>query len=153
MTKTLSLSILAAALIAPILACKNADPITGPPTAVNVAGTWTGTFVLAADPFFYDCASNVQATATFTQQGSVVGGLLYADPHECGFNNVTFQGTLDGTNLTGTIRGGGSRFGFAEGSTAHGFLSDTTLTLTLTNNRYHDPSPHPGGTGSMHLRR
>ena len=111
-----------------------------------LVGAWTGTFDSAGDHFFYDCDSNVQAHATFTQHGSVVDGILSADERGCGFGGVTFHGTLDGDILSGTIRGGGPHYGFEEGSTAIGSLSGTMLTLTLANhNRYH-PSPIPGGT-------
>ena len=116
--------------------CTDSGPLTG---------AWTGTFDSVGDHFFYDCDSNVPARATFTQQGSVVDGILSADPRGCGFNDVTFHGTLDGDTLEGTISGGGPHYGFAEGSTAVGTLSGTKLTLALTNhNRYH-PSPIPGG--------
>jgi len=145
------LLILAATLIVPILACKNANTVTGPAPTVNITGAWTGTFKTAGDAFSNDCALNVEAHATFTQQGSLVEGTLSAAPQGCGFDAVTFHGTLDRENLSGTIRGGGPHYGFEEGSTATGRLSGTILTLTLENhNRYH-PGPIPGG--AMRLLR
>ena len=140
------LPILAAALIAPILACKNANTITAPPTAVNIAGAWTGTFHTAGDAFAHECNLNAVAHATFTQQGSQVDGTLSAALEGCGFDGVAFHGTLDGDNLSGTIQGGGPHYGFEEGSTAIGNLSGTALTLTLENHNQFHHGPIPGGT-------
>ena len=94
------LPILAAALVVLKLACKDANTITGvrveptpTPTAVNIAGAWTGTF----NSFdFVDCESNVPAQATFTQQDSTVDGTLDALQNGCGTQNVVIHATFDG---------------------------------------------------------
>jgi hypothetical protein len=132
-----------AALLAIALAagCDSSDTVTGagaPPPTGNVAGTWTGMY--APDDFF-DCASG-PAQATFQQEGSIVTGIL-SSTSVCGFPNVSFQGTIRGNILEGTITGD-SRF--AERSLASGQLSGSNLYLELTNTVY----AYSGGSMQLH---
>jgi hypothetical protein len=105
-----------------------------------IAGAWRGKFD-SAD--FVDCDSNTPAQATFTRNGENVVGTLNATENFCGFGNVTFQGTLRGSSLAGTISGDR----FKNGSSASGVLSGTTLELTVSNSFGFIPG------GQMHLRR
>jgi hypothetical protein len=72
--------------------------------------------------------SNTPAQATFTQSDSTVSGILNAPRNGCGFTGVTFQGTLRGNTLAGTIIG--DRF---QNAAATGTLSRTALEITLVN--------------------
>jgi hypothetical protein len=143
------LLIVAVALIVTTPACKNSDTITGlrqqvTPTPVNIAGAWTGTF----NSFdFVDCDSNVPAHATFTQVGTTLDGTLDAASNGCGTSNVVIHATLTGASVDGTIVSSASRYHFSAGSTVHGTLSGSTLTVSLRD-------PHnqyiPGGTMKLH---
>jgi hypothetical protein len=124
----LVLALAATGLIAGGARCHNSNSMTGPASAANVAGAWTGTFV-PADPL--DCNSSLQALASFTVNGQNVMGTLSA-PGDCGFQNVQFQGTVDGSVLTGTVAG----TGFFSGSTASGSVygsNGANLDLGLSN--------------------
>lgn len=108
--------------------------------ADSIAGTWTGKFD-SAD--FVDCDSNTPAQASFTQDGESVVGTLNATENFCGFASVTFQGTLKGNSLAGSISGDR----FTSGSTASGTPTGATLEITLTNSFGFIPG------GQMHLHR
>jgi hypothetical protein len=131
-------TVLAIALAA---GCDSSDTVTGaavsPPNG-NVAGTWTGSYV---PEDFLDCDSG-PAQATFQQEGSIVTGIL-SSTSDCGFPNVSFQGTIRGNTLEGTITGD-SRF--RESSIASGMLSGSTLYLGLTNTVY----AYSGGSMQLH---
>ncbi len=105
-----------------------------------IAGAWTGKFD-SAD--FVDCDSNTPAQASLTRKGENVVGTLSATENFCGFGNVTFQGTLRGSSLSGTIKGDR----FTGGSTASGTLSGAALEITLNNSFGFIPG------GQMHLHR
>lgn len=127
--------------IALVAGCDSSDTVTGaaaPPPTGNVAGTWTGTY-FPDDPI--DCASG-PAQATFQQEGSTVTGIL-SSTSDCGFPNVSFQGTIRGNTLEGTITGD-SRF--AQSSLASGQLSGSNLYLGLTNTVY----AYNGGSMNLH---
>jgi len=111
-----------------------------PPPAGNIAGDWIGTFD-SAD--FVDCDSNTPAQASFDQNGSTVTGTLNATMNACGFSNVKFQGTLEGTTLRGTIAAG-NRF---TNGTVFGSLSGSSLELGIGNGFGRIPG------GRMHLHR
>jgi hypothetical protein len=112
---------------------------TEPIPTGNIAGAWTGTFDTASPT---ECHSNVPAQASFQQDGSVVVG-SFATEGDCGFSGVTFQGSLKGNTLAGTVAGGG----FYSGSRANGFLSGATLEVTVVNGFGIIPG------GQMHLHR
>jgi hypothetical protein len=132
-------TVLAIALAA---ACDSSDTVTGaaaqPPNG-NVAGTWTGMYF---PDDFIDCASG-PAQATFQQEGSIVTGIL-SSTSDCGFPNVSFQGTIRGNILEGTIMGDPR---FVQSSLASGQLSGSNLYLGLTNTVY------ANNGGSMNLHR
>jgi len=130
-------TVLAIALAA---GCDSSDTVTGAassPTA-NVAGTWTGTY-LPDD--FIGCELG-PAQATFQQEGSIVTGIL-SSTSDCGFSNVSFQGTIRGNTLEGTITGD-PRFG--ERSIASGMLSGSALYLGLANTVW----AYNGGSMQLH---
>jgi hypothetical protein len=83
--------------------CNNSDTVTGPPRQEehhDLTGEWVGTFD-SID--FVDCDSGVAATATFTQTGTGVEGVLGAEARGCGAAGVSFEGTLEGDRLNGTL--------------------------------------------------
>jgi len=128
-----------AAIVAFLAGCQETtSPIEPIPTG-NVAGEWTGKFD-SADPI--DCDNEVPAQASFQQDGSAVVGTI-ATESVCGFRGVTFQGTLKGNHLSGTVTGGG----FASGSGANGYLSEASLELAVFNSSGYIPG------GQMHLHR
>jgi hypothetical protein len=106
----------------------------------SIAGAWAGKFD-SADPV--DCDGDTPAQASFTRDGENVVGILRATENVCGFASVTFQGTLKGDKLVGTISGDR----FRNGSSASGALSGTTLELTVSNSSGFIPG------GRMHLHR
>jgi len=121
--------------------CDSSDSVTGaaaPPPTANVAGTWTGTYV---PDDFVGCESG-PAQATFQQEGSIVTGIL-SSTSDCGFPSVSFQGTIRGNTLEGTITG--EPF-FVETSIASGMLSGSTLHLGLANTVY----AYSGGSMRLH---
>ena len=143
------LPLLLMAVVAPLLAgCNDSSPTepklaaTPIPTPGNIAGAWTGKFD-SVD--FIDCDSNTPAQASFQQNGSAIVGTLNATENGCGFTAVTFEGTLQGNVLEGTLRGGNFQSG-----RAYGTLSGTNLEIELG-------SSCPGimciPGGQMHLHR
>jgi hypothetical protein len=124
----LLLVLAAIGLIAGSAQCNNSNSVTGPAPAANVAGAWTGTFD-SADPL--DCSPGNQAQATFTVDGlNVTGNLSVAG--DCGFQNVQFHGTFNGSMLKGTVTGDS----FSGGSTAVGSVwgsNGSNLDLGLSN--------------------
>lgn len=79
-------------------------PWPGAPAA-NLSGTWTGTVTVEASPIddFETCREPV--TANLTQNGSHVAGPLNDDPspRRCLQDRFSFDGTLEGRDLRGTI--------------------------------------------------
>ena len=118
---------------------KDAVSPTEPVPTGNIAGAWTGTFD-TADPI--DCDSSISAQASFQQDGSAVVGTL-AVQGGCGFSGVTFQGSLKGNTLAGTVTGNS----FSIGSGANGILSGATLEIAVFNSSGYIPG------GQMHLHR
>ena len=129
-------------------ACKESNTVVAPSGPVTLEGAWVGTF----DSFeWLECGSGIAASATFTQEGSTIEGVLHMARSGCGAENVLFRGSLDGERLQGTLEREGSynQVNFSAGSTAAGTVTQTTLELTL---REKPPSSRiPGGT--MHLHR
>ena len=125
--------------------CKNSNSVTGPPSApANISGAWTGTFA-SADQFECGDLNNTPAQASFTLDGANVVGTLNAQGG-CGFTTVTFEGTIRGNTITGTITGAT----FWSGSTASGSVygsSNSNLDLGLSNSFGLIPG------GQMHLHR
>lgn len=142
------LSILAAALLVPVLACKDADSVTGvrleptpPRQYASLAGLWTGTY--SND----DCI-NAAARADFRFNEFLFDGTLNVIPDRCGCNDVVIHVRLAGNSLSGTIESGPGRYSFGPGSTATGSISaDGTLRITLING---GNSYNRGGTMELH---
>ena len=118
-----------------------------PAPADPIEGGWTGTFD-SVD--FVDCEASVEASATFTLEGTTLDGVLSAEERGCGARFVAFHGTLEGNRFQGTLMGGSGRYHFTAGSTATGILTGTTLEVTLTQ-KSEFPFPIPGG--QMHLHK
>jgi hypothetical protein len=100
-TSNLSL-LLAAAAVACVMAsaaCNDSsNMVTGPTgtAAVDVTGTWTGTFHSEAAG-----CSSVPVTATLTQRGNLVtGSVIMAS---CGVSSGHMNGVLSGRQLSGSI--------------------------------------------------
>jgi len=139
---------LAAVSAALLVGCEGSGSPTAPnlnptpATSAEIAGAWTGKFD-PADPV--DCDGNTPAQASFTRDGESVIGTLSATENGCGFMSVTFQGTLQGNALAGTVIG--DRF---KNGQARGTLSGATLEINLT-------SSCPGALcvpgGQLHLHR
>jgi len=150
MTKNrFSLSILAAALLVPVLACKDADSVTGvrleptprPRQYSSLAGLWTGTYSNT------DCI-NAAARAGFRFDEISFEGTLNVIPDRCGCTHVVIHVRLAGNNVSGTIEGRPGRYDFGPGSTVTGSISDDgTLRLTLING---GNSYNRGGTMELH---
>jgi len=141
------LPILAAALVVPVLACKDADSVTGvrleptPRQAASIVGAWTGRYSNV------DCI-DVPAQATFRENEFLLEGTLNATPDGCYCRDVVIDVTLAGRSLTGTIQSGPGRYSFGRGSTVTGsVLDDGTLRLTLING---GNSYNRGGTMELH---
>lgn len=128
-------------------ACKDSNAVVAPSEPVNLAGAWVGTF----ESFdWLDCNSGTVASATLTQEGTTIEGVLHMAREGCGAENVLFHGSLDGGQVHGTLESGGgfSHYNFSAGSIAEGTITQTTLELTL---REKPPSSQiPGGTMLLH---
>ncbi len=100
-------------------ACKDSNavtaPVSSPMAAVNLAGTWTGTFHSDSEA----CASS-QVTATIQQSGSQVTGTLSGT--SCGPNGYV-RGSVNGNQLTGTIEMVGCKGGGVSGTVSESGLS------------------------------
>jgi hypothetical protein len=96
-----------------------------PPTALNIAGAWTGTYN-SNDDIDCDTSLSLPAQASFQQNGSTVVGTLKATG-PCG-PDYRFQGTLLGNALSGGIDAAPIFYGSARGT-----LSGATLEITLAN--------------------
>ncbi len=107
------------------------DNLTGDPSYVsaiptaqpegNIGGYWSGTADTHAPD---DCSAATRASASFTQDGvSVTGGVSYGSSADCGVNSYTFDGTLLGNVLFGTLTHAGST------GTLKGTLSGDSLEL------------------------
>jgi hypothetical protein len=132
-------TVLAAAVLLLAGCSKDSVSPTEPIPTGNVAGAWTGTFDTASPT---ECTSNVPAQASFQQDGSAVVGTL-AVQSDCGFSGVTFQGSLKGNELRGTVTGSS----FTSGSGANGILSGANLEIAVFNGFGYIPG------GQMHLHR
>jgi hypothetical protein len=142
----------AAAMVCLAIACKDSNSIAAPQTA-EIAGAWVGSF----DPVHSDpddplgrfgCRPG-PATATLTQQGATVTGVLTMAQDNCGASGVTLEATVAGSQVSGSIGSGdgSSRYRFGAGSVATGVLSGNTLHLVLHSQDGLAPS------GTMHLHR
>lgn len=115
---------------------QTATPTPVPP-AGDVSGAWVGTF--SVDNIEFCVASGIPASATFTQTGSTVTGVLNAPTAPCfALVNRAFSGTLQGNTLTGSDGGFG---------TVRGTLSGSTLEIGLGFNGNFDTE------GQLHLHR
>jgi hypothetical protein len=118
------LAVAAAAAVALLsAACKDSNSITAPAAtspsaAVNVAGTWTGSF-----ESYSTTGATSSASATFQQNGSDVTGTLAAD--SCGIRGA-FRGTVSGKQLTGRLGMRGCLGGAVSGT-----VSESGLSLTI----------------------
>lgn len=92
--------------------------VYGAPPAVDVTGTWTGTWL---------SQRNVGGTTTarFTQTGSDVEGDISFTGSPC-FSGGVFQGTLSGRDLSGTVSAGTIRV------TVSATVSATSMNGTYT---------------------
>jgi hypothetical protein len=104
-------------------ACKDSNSIaapalTSPSAAVNVAGTWTGSF----QSYSTTCSGSV-VSATFQQNGSDVTGMVVAA--SCGIRG-TFRGAVSGNDLTGHVEMQG-----CTGGVVLGTASESGLSLTI----------------------
>ncbi len=129
------------------------DNITGDPSYIpaiataqpegDIGGYWSGTAATNAPD---DCSAQTRASATFTQDGvSVTGTLSYGSSTDCGVNPYTFDGTLFGNALVGTLTHGSST------GTLKGTLSGDSLELKAGG-----PVQNPSGPWFrfvMHLHR
>ena len=92
----------AAGLAILAVACQDSNGVTAPSTgtvttsSANIGGTWTGRFE-AYEP--KNCEGS-PATATFTQIGSSVTGILKTNA--CGVGG-SFKGSVSGNTVTGLI--------------------------------------------------
>jgi len=127
------------------IGCRDSNSITGarliatPNPIPNVAGVWTGSYDAGED---LDCTASTSAQASFTVDDQNVTGTLNA-AGDCGFENVLFQGTIQGSTLTGTISG--SRF--SPGSRASGDVYGSTgLQLILVDGQF----AYSGGAMNLH---
>jgi hypothetical protein len=111
-------AVLASALLA--LSCGGSDSATmpsSPPMAaasVDLAGTWTGTF----QAYTAGCSSPM--TATLTQNGNSVTGIVAADG--CKIRGA-FLGTLSGTQLSGKVEMTGCKGGAVLGTASASAVS------------------------------
>jgi hypothetical protein len=112
----------------------------------NIDGAWVGTFDSIND---MECNSGTPASATLTQDGSTIDGVLFMTREGCGASGVRLHGTVLNGQISATLGTGGFRFHFTAGSTAKGFLSAGQLALKLIDGT--SPYAIPGGT--MHLHR
>jgi len=103
----------------------------------GIEGGWFGTWVDGIG----DCKP-LQARAFFSRDGASVSGQL-SSPYKkpCGMGVVVFQGSLHGTELTGTMTG--SLYSDAV-VTAHGELSGQTLDFIYDVYRPSGLPPFPG---------
>lgn len=105
--------------------------LTGPtPSVGNIAGPWFGLWSHESSPSCDPSATDpgILAQAIFKQDGSTVQGILLTPSVPCGWGEVTYQGTLQGYTLTGSLRDGeGLEF------PAHGYLSGSSLEITIDN--------------------
>lgn len=116
--RKLSLAVIAAALLP--LGCNEANTITAPATvpAVNLAGTWTGTF--RSDSA--QCAAS-PASATLQQQGAQVSGSFKAE--SCGIAG-SVRGTVHGNVFAGEVNMAG-----CTGGAISGTIGNAGLTLSV----------------------
>jgi len=86
----------------PLAPTPTPTPTPGPtPLPGSIVGYWTGTANSNVSP---GCGEGA-ATASFQQSGTSITGLLDAPYFACGFTNLSFQGTLVGSDLSGTGTG------------------------------------------------
>lgn len=116
--------LIAAASLAAVLvaaACQNSNGVTAPTTVTvttsgaNVTGAWSGTYA----PYESRACGSSTASATFTQNGSKVTGIIKTA--NCGVAG-SFKGSVDGDQLTGLIDMAGCVGGGVTGTLAGGEL-------------------------------
>ena len=109
-----------AALAMASLGCRDSNSVTGPSSgaasAMNVAGTWSGTF----QPNDSVRCGRSPATASFQQQGATVTGNLSTSA--CGVGGY-FRGTIQGGTLSGKIEMAGCTGGAVTGTLVASGLS------------------------------
>ena len=138
----------AAAAIASLVAVgcgKDSNTVAGPaatsPTAMNVAGTWTGSFVSGSA-----LCSSTPVTATLEQSGTNITGRMEAPA--CGVSG-SFRGSLDGGMVTGYF----NMPGCVGGATA-GEVDGSAMSLTIDDLRKPlvtgDRIILPGGSVTLH---
>jgi hypothetical protein len=105
--------------------CHETKSPTEPVAPSDVAGSWIGTYEWS-DLLDSPCVTPAQAT--IQQSGSSVSGTLSTtDPgNSCQVLSVTFQGTIQGTSLAGTLTGTGL---FTQPTATSGTLLNGVLSL------------------------
>jgi hypothetical protein len=136
----------AAALTMLFAACKDSNSVAAPSpaspsAAVNVTGTWTGSFQSYAT-----ACSGSAVSATFAQRGSDVTGMVVADA--CGIRG-TFRGAVSGTTLSGHVEMQGCTGGAVLGTVSESGVSMTIgdFTRPVVSG---DAIVIPGGATSLH---
>ncbi len=127
--------------------CNDSNAVTSPgpmATGTNVAGTWTGDFQSDSPTL----CSGSAATASFMQDGTVVTGSFQAAG--CGIEG-TFRGTVEGTQLTGSVNMMG-----CTGGAVSGAMTDAGLRFTVDEFKKPlvtgDRPVYPGGTVNLARR-
>ena len=128
------------------LSCSKSDMATNPvmssPVAasVNVAGTWTGSFMQEGK------AGSSTVTATLEQSGSQVHGVF--ESQACGIRGE-FIGTLSGNSLSGKVEMSGCKSGAVVGT-----ASASSLQMSVGNflslSDFADKIMIYGGDASLH---
>ncbi|HEY1435782.1 MAG TPA: hypothetical protein VGG65_10420 [Thermoanaerobaculia bacterium] len=111
-----------AGILAPAPACKDSSNMVTSPSVVaaaSVTGTWTGTF---RSDNTMACAS-APATLTLQQTGANVTGTISTS--SCGPNG-TFKGTVQGTQLMGSVEMLG-----CSGGAVNGMISGSGMSVTV----------------------
>jgi hypothetical protein len=106
------------------------DLTSAAPSGGNIAGLWTGTWNHSSNPSCdpSSIVPGIPAQAAFEQKGSIVRGTLSTAFVPCGWGVVTYQSTLQGNTLEGSVRDDDG-FEFP----AHGTLSFSSLEITIDN--------------------
>jgi hypothetical protein len=111
---------LCATLALTFFGCRDSNSVAGPSngtaSAMNVSGTWSGTF----QPNDSAQCGRSGATATFQQQGANLTGNLTTSA--CGVGGY-FRGTIQGNTITGRIEMAGCTGGAVTGTVGASGLS------------------------------
>jgi hypothetical protein len=134
----------AAVVLAVSPGCGDSNDVTSPGgglATVNVSGDWSGQYASNSPSL----CSHLMATAKLTQEGSRVTGSFKA--LGCGVNG-TFNGTVSGNMLSGSVDMAGCTGGTVTGRMDGGSLSFTVSDFTkpLING---DIEVMPGGQASL----